>query len=187
VNGNAHFPLLWAVRLSVSNKLRKSDAIGMPLPTYCAQREFMRGPYRRPSSGLPIIRFTRVVIASASFTLNDHIGQPSPINANNEIGLTVAATQDGRINSINLKCDSVVSGGINEAPFWIAFDNVQKNSALHVIFLRRRSRLFRRRRGSSADPRDTIGGVADHLQSACGWSRVLGLNPQTPFINATRQ
>jgi len=43
-------------------------------------------------SGLPI-QFTRVVTASASFTLNEQIGQPSPINANNEFGVTTTATK----------------------------------------------------------------------------------------------
>jgi hypothetical protein len=35
-------PQLSGLRLSVSNKPQKSDAIGMPLPIFCAQREFMR-------------------------------------------------------------------------------------------------------------------------------------------------
>jgi hypothetical protein len=70
----------------------KSDAIGMPLPTCCAQREFMRSGLSTAISRLPV-QFTRVVTASASFTLNDHIGQPSPINANNEFGLTMTATK----------------------------------------------------------------------------------------------
>ena len=86
-------PLLSAVRLSVSNKTTKSGAIGMPLPTSCATRVHEVGVLSTGIVRLPIVQFTRVVTASASFTLNDHIGQPSPINANNEFGLTMTATK----------------------------------------------------------------------------------------------
>lgn len=48
---------------------------------------------------LAFVRFTWTVTTSASSTFNDHIGQPSPINANDEFGLTVAATQNRRINA----------------------------------------------------------------------------------------
>jgi hypothetical protein len=66
------------------------------------------------------IQFTRVVLASASFTLNEPVGQLSPINANNEFGLIMIATRNGRINSITFQCDRAASGGVNEATLWIA-------------------------------------------------------------------
>jgi hypothetical protein len=74
VNGNAHVSLLSAVRLSVSNKLRR-----------VTQSECHCRPAARNASscgrGLSDrhCQTAHSVIASASFTLNDHIGQPSPV------------------------------------------------------------------------------------------------------------
>ena len=46
----------------------------------------------------------------------------------------MAATKNRRIHGVTLKCDRAVSGGgVYEAPFRVAFDNVQKNSALHAL------------------------------------------------------
>jgi len=113
-----------------------------------------------------------------------------PINANHEVGPTMAATQNGRINSITLKCDRPASGGLNEATFWIAFDNVQKNSALHTIFQAADVRGI----GCSdvaAVPPLSPATRSQTYQITCR-ARVAGveywdLNPQTPFINTTRQ
>ena len=68
----------------------------------------------------------RIVIASASGTLNDHIGQPSPIDPYNEFGLTGGVTENRRVNGVALKCHRVVSRRLYEAPLWVAFDNAQK-------------------------------------------------------------
>ena len=116
------------------------------------------------------VRFMRIVIASASLTLNDHIGQASPINAYNEFGLTVPATENRCINGVTLKRDRVVSWGLYEAPLWVAFDNAQKNSTLHAILPRSqypRSRLSRL-------SRDTLGARQIGLQRACGWQSGRG-------------
>ena len=70
----------------VSRRLKKR---GTPQIESGARRPFCAGFLRR----LPIIQFTRVVIASASFELNYQFGQRSPINANNEFGPTIAPTK----------------------------------------------------------------------------------------------
>ncbi len=124
-------PPLWAVRLSVSNKLQRTTQSECHCRPAGPPRVHAVGTLSKGIVTLPI-RFTRVVIASAPFTLNDHIGQPSPIDANNEFGLTMAATENRRINGVASKCDGAVGGGVDEAPFRVAFDNAEKNSTLHA-------------------------------------------------------
>jgi hypothetical protein len=82
---------------------------------------------------------TSVIATSASFTLNNHVGEPWPIDTNHEFGLTLAATQSRRINGITLKSDCAVGGRINEAPFGIALDDGQKNSTFHTPFPKERT------------------------------------------------
>ena len=53
------------------------------------------------------MRFPGGIKVSALFTFDDHIRKASPINCNNEVRLTVAATQNRRINSVTLKSDCI--------------------------------------------------------------------------------
>jgi len=125
----------------------------------------------------------RIVKAPASPTLNDHIGQPPPINAYNEFSVTVPATENRRINGVTLKCDRVVSWGLYEAPLWVASDNAQENSTLHAILPRsqypwsRLSRLSRITGGTADRP-------AERVWPAVGpWD----LHSANPFENSTCQ
>jgi len=172
-------PPLSGLRMRVSNK-----------PQRATQSECHCRPVARNASAcgwalstgiarLPI-RFLRIVIASASLTLNDHIGQPSPIDAYNEFGLTVPATENRRIKRVTLKCDRVVSRGLYEAPLWVAFDNAQKNSTLHGILPRNqypRSRPSRHCLGRGRSP-------AERVSPAAG---LRDLRSTNPFKNSTCQ
>jgi hypothetical protein len=85
-------PSLSAVRLSVSNKTTNSGAIGMPLPTSRATRVhevgFFDGHRQTAHRSVHACRYSfRIVYTQRS------IGQQSPVNANNEVGLTMAPTK----------------------------------------------------------------------------------------------
>jgi hypothetical protein len=57
----------------------------------------------------------------------------------NEFGLTVAVTQNRRVNAVALKCHRVVSRWLYEAPLWVAFDNAQKEILRFTGFLQEAS------------------------------------------------